>query len=108
MTMQHVRGMGACRRTRGGANPFGQGPKHLIRDNDHKYGVRFATVAAGAQIDVITTPYQAPRANAVCERFVGSVRRECLDWLLIRVKTTSDAVFRLMSTTSTCNGPIKR
>ncbi len=65
------------------ATPFDQGPRHLIRDNDDKYGVHFAAVAAGAQIDVITTPYQAPRANAVCERFVGSVRRECLDWLLI-------------------------
>ena len=50
------------------AIPFGQGPKHLIRDNDDKYGVHFANVAAGAHIDVITTPYRAPRANAVCER----------------------------------------
>jgi len=65
------------------ATPFGQGPKHLIRDNDAKYGAHFAAVAAGAHIDVITTPLQAPRANALCERFVGSVRRECLDWVLL-------------------------
>jgi len=38
---------------------------------------------AGANIDVITTPYRAPRANAICERFIGSVRRECLDWMVI-------------------------
>jgi putative transposase len=55
----------------------------LIRDHDDKYGVRFARVAAGANIDVITTPFHAPRANAICERFIGSVRRACLDWLLI-------------------------
>jgi transposase InsO family protein len=65
------------------ATPFGQGPKHLIRDNDDKYEVRFAKVAAGTNIDVITTPFHAPRANAICERFIGSVRRECLGWLLI-------------------------
>jgi transposase InsO family protein len=34
-------------------------------------------------MDVITTPVEAPRANAICERFVGSVRRECLDHLLV-------------------------
>jgi len=65
------------------ATPFGEGPKHLIRDNDSKYGVHFANVAAGANIDVIATPYHTPKANAICERFIGSVRRECLDWLFI-------------------------
>jgi putative transposase len=57
--------------------------KHLIRDNDDKYGVHFAAVAAGAHIDIITTPIEVPRANGICERFVGSVRRECLDHLLV-------------------------
>ncbi|HKF37128.1 MAG TPA: integrase core domain-containing protein [Ktedonobacteraceae bacterium] len=35
------------------------------------------------QIEILKTPYHAPRANAICERFLGSVRRECLDHLLI-------------------------
>lgn len=65
------------------ATPFGQGPKYLIRDNDDKYGLHFANVAAGAHIQVLSTPLQAPRANAVVERFIGSVRRECLDWILV-------------------------
>jgi len=34
-------------------------------------------------IKILKTPYHAPRANAICERFVGSVRRECLDHLFI-------------------------
>lgn len=34
-------------------------------------------------IDVLSTPIQAPKANAICERFTGSVRRECLDHILI-------------------------
>jgi putative transposase len=63
------------------ATPFGEGPRFLIRDNDRKYGTSFDRVAAG--IDVLKTPYRAPRANAICERFLGSLRRECLDHFLI-------------------------
>jgi putative transposase len=65
------------------ATPYGQTPKYLIRDNDSKFGSCFARVATISAIKVLKTPYQAPRANAICERFVGSVRRECLDHLLI-------------------------
>jgi transposase InsO family protein len=62
------------------ATPFGAGPCFLIGDNDRKYGTTFDRVAAGAGIKVIHTPIAAPRANAVCERFLGSLRRECLDF----------------------------
>jgi transposase InsO family protein len=65
------------------ATPFGQAPRFLIRDNDRKYGSSFARVAQGTGIEVLRTPYQAPKANAICERFLGSVRRECLDFFLI-------------------------
>ena len=63
------------------ATPFGQQPRYLIRDNDRKYGEHFANVAA--EIEVLRTPLRAPRANAYCERFMGSLRRECLDHILI-------------------------
>ena len=65
------------------ATPFGVAPRFLIRDNDAKYGAQFARVAAGSRIEVLRTPVRAPRANAICERFLGSVRRACLDHLLI-------------------------
>jgi transposase InsO family protein len=65
------------------ATPYGQTPKYLIRDNDCKFGTNFARVAATSSIKVLRTPYRTPRANAVCERFLGSVRRECLDHFLI-------------------------
>ncbi len=65
------------------ATPFGQGPRFLIRDNDNKFGDAFDRVADGTDIEVLTTPFQAPKANAICERFLGSLRRECLDFLLI-------------------------
>ena len=40
-------------------------------------------MAKTSGIAVIHTPYEAPRANAICERFVGSLRRECLDHVLV-------------------------
>jgi len=65
------------------ATLFGTAPRFLIHDNDTKFGPQFAHVAATTGIDLLHTPYHAPRANALCERFLGSVRRECLDHLLI-------------------------
>jgi transposase InsO family protein len=65
------------------ATPFGQRPPFLIRDNDSKYGPAFSRVAATSGIEEICTAYRAPKENALCERFLGAVRRECLDHLLI-------------------------
>ncbi len=65
------------------ATPFGHAPKYLIRDNDAKYGQHFEAVAAGSGIEVLRTPMKAPCANAICERLLGSVRRECLDHILV-------------------------
>jgi putative transposase len=65
------------------ATAFGERPKYLIRDNDGKFGANFARVAKTSRIEILQIPYYAPRANAICERFLGSVRRECLDHLLI-------------------------
>jgi transposase InsO family protein len=65
------------------ATPEGIGPRYLIHDHDAKYGPAFGRLAAGSGIEVIRTPVRAPRANAVCERFLGSVHRECVDHLLI-------------------------
>jgi putative transposase len=65
------------------ATPYGQAPNYLIRDHDCKFGPSFARVATTSGIKVLRTPYRTPQANAVCERFLGSVRRECLDHFLI-------------------------
>jgi putative transposase len=65
------------------ATAFGIGPKYLIRDNDSKFGVGFARIAKTSGIKILKTPYHTPRANAICERFMGNVRRECLDHLFI-------------------------
>ncbi len=65
------------------ATPYGQRPRYLIRDNDGKFGATFARVAETSGIAILRTPHRAPQANALCERFLGSVRRECTDHLLI-------------------------
>ena len=57
--------------------------KYLLHDRDKKYGKQFASVARGTGIGELKTPYQAPKANAVCERYIGSMKRECLDYTLI-------------------------
>ena len=65
------------------ATPDTQKPKYIIRDNDAKFGSAFDAVAQQTGIEVLRTPIRAPKANSICERFIGSVRRECLDHLLI-------------------------
>src|SRR5829696_5162747 len=59
------------------------GLRYLIRDRDAKFGASFDAVFTAANIQIITTPPQAPRANAVCERMVGTLRRKLLDRILI-------------------------
>jgi transposase InsO family protein len=57
--------------------------RFLIRDRDAKFTTAVDAVFPSADIRIIRTPVQAPRANAIAERFIGTLRRECLNHLLI-------------------------
>jgi putative transposase len=76
------------------ATPWREGPRFLIRDNDGKYGYRFSAIAKGTGIKEICIPFRAPNANAICERFVGTLRRECLDHIVLLNQRHLHAVTR--------------
>jgi transposase InsO family protein len=73
----------------------GQRPKLLIHDRDTKFSRAFDAIFGGEAVRVIRTPLQAPNANAHIERWVGSVRRECLDRLLIIGRRQLERVLRV-------------
>ena len=64
------------------ANAWGQQPGFLIRDRDRSYGGDFIARARRIGIETILTPLRAPNANAIAERVIGTLRRECLDHVI--------------------------
>ncbi len=68
--------------------------RFLIRDRDTKFTGNFDEVFHSEGIRVIRTPVRTPRANAYAERWVGTLRRECLDWILILGRRHLEAVVR--------------
>jgi len=69
--------------------------RFLIHDRDTKFPDAFDALLASEKIKVIRTPVQAPNANAHMERWVGTVRRECLDRLLIVGRRQLEHVLRV-------------
>ena len=72
----------------------GRAVRFVIHDRDAKFSRAFDAVLATENMKAIRTPVQAPKANAHVERWVGSVRRECLDRLLIVGRRQLEHVLR--------------
>jgi hypothetical protein len=83
-------------------------PRFLVRDRDSKFTSDFDEVFRSEGIRVIKAPVQAPKARAHAERWVGTVRRECLDRLLIVAAATSNTWSANTRCTTTCIDPIAR
>jgi putative transposase len=75
--------------------------RFLIHDRDTKFTSAFDDVFLSEGIKVIHTPIRVPQANAYAERFVRTVRVECLDWLLILGRRHLERVVRASRVTTT-------
>ena len=72
--------------------------RFLIRDRDSKFTRDFDIVFRSDGIEIVRTPVRAPKANAIAERFVRTIRAECLDWLLIIGRRHLEHVLRIYTT----------
>jgi transposase InsO family protein len=68
--------------------------RFLIHDRDAKFSAPFDEVFRTEGVEIIRTPFRAPNANAHAERFVRTLREECLDWLLIVGRRQLEHVLR--------------
>ena len=64
------------------AIPSDHAYRFIIHDRDTIYSTRFDASVARLGLEVIATPVRSPKANALCERLIGTLRRECLDWMI--------------------------
>ncbi len=62
--------------------PGDQPQRFLIHDRDSIYSAAVDDPVGAMGLTVLKTPVRCPKANAFCERLIGSIRRECLDWLI--------------------------
>jgi putative transposase len=65
------------------AFPWDSTPRYLLRDRDGSYGEKFSEAAEWLGMQEVLTAPQSPWQNAYVERLIGSIRRECLDHLII-------------------------
>jgi putative transposase len=79
--------------------------RFLIHDRDSKFSTAFDEVFRSEGIRLIRTPIRAPQANAFAERFVRTVRGECLDWLLILGRRHLEQVLHTYVTHYNCERP---
>jgi putative transposase len=60
----------------------GEGHRYLIHDRDRIFAKHLDDSIRALGIEVLRSPVASPKANAICERMIGTMRRECLDWMI--------------------------
>jgi transposase InsO family protein len=65
------------------ATAWGRKPRYVLRDRDAVYGREFAAKAHAVGIETLLTPFRSPKANAIAERVIRTLRQECLDHVLV-------------------------
>ena len=75
--------------------------RFLIRDHDRKFRGSFDAVFEAQGARIVRTPVQVPEANGVAERFVRTVRTQCLDWRLIVNAQHLERTLAVLSITTT-------
>jgi transposase InsO family protein len=68
--------------------------RYLIHDRDRIYAKRLDELITSLGLDVLRSPVSSPMANAICERVIGTIRRECLDWLIPMSETHLRAILK--------------
>jgi transposase InsO family protein len=74
--------------------PGDQPQRFLIHDRDTIYAAAVDEAVTAMGLTVLKTPVRCPQANAFCERLIGTIRRECLDWLIVLNERHLRAVLR--------------
>jgi transposase InsO family protein len=69
-------------------------PRYLLRDRDSIYDERFRARLRGLGVRCLLSPPRAPLANAICERLVGTLRRDCLDHVLVLSERYAERILR--------------
>ena len=90
------------------ATVWGEQPGFLIRDRDRSYGGDFIARARRVGIETILTPVRAPNANAIAERVIGTLRRECLDHVIAVNERHLRRASRSMSSTSSTTPAVSK
>jgi transposase InsO family protein len=71
-----------------------EAPRFLVHDRDSIYGAGFRERVRGMGSRLLATPPRPPKANAFCERVIGTLRRDCFDHILVRDEHHADRVLR--------------
>ena len=81
------------------------GHKYLIHDRDRIFAKRLDDSIRALGLEVLRSPFASPKANATCERVIGTIRRECLDWMIPTSEAHLRSILREWVTHYNCGRP---